>query len=84
MEEEGITDHSLLLMGVLLVVLGAQAIALGLIGEIIVRLHTSRRQSYRLLRTTLAGPAHTISAADVPQPTARNAPVRMANAPEHG
>lgn len=47
----GIADRPLLLLGVLLLVLGVQAIALGLIGEIIVHLHASRRQTYRLART---------------------------------
>ena len=43
-------DRPLMLLGVLLVVLGVQAIALGLIGEIIVHLHATRRQSYRVAR----------------------------------
>ena len=46
---KGIADRPLLLLGVLLLVLGAQAIALGLIGEIIVYLSASRRPSYRVL-----------------------------------
>jgi hypothetical protein len=45
---EGIADRPLLLLGVLLVVLGVQAIALGLIGEIIVHLHAPRKRPYRL------------------------------------
>ena len=45
---QGIADRPLLLLGVLLMVLGFQAIALGLIGEIIVHLHAPRRRSYRL------------------------------------
>ena len=45
----GIADRPLLLLGVLLLVLGVQAIALGLIGEIIVYLSASRRPSYRVL-----------------------------------
>jgi hypothetical protein len=48
---QGIADRPLLLLGVLLIVLGVQAIALGLIGEIIVHLHAPRRRSYRLART---------------------------------
>ncbi len=44
----GIADRPLLLLGVLLLVLGIQAIALGLVGEIIVHLHASRRTGYRL------------------------------------
>lgn len=45
---QGIADRPLLLLGVLLVVLGVQAIAMGLIGEIIVHLGASRRRLYRL------------------------------------
>jgi hypothetical protein len=41
-----------LLLGVLLVVLGAQAIALGLIGEVIVHLHAANRRPYRLSAVT--------------------------------
>lgn len=47
----GIADRPLLLLGVLLVVLGIQAVALGLIGEIIVHLSASRRRPYRLARS---------------------------------
>jgi len=43
-----LADRPLLLLGVLLLVLGAQAIALGLIGEIIVHLHAAQRRTYRL------------------------------------
>ena len=46
---QGIADRPLLLLGVLLVVLGVQAIALGLIGEIIVYLGAGRRPIYRVL-----------------------------------
>ena len=46
---QGIADRPMLLLGVLLVVLGVQAIALGLIGEIIVHLNAARRAPYRLL-----------------------------------
>lgn len=45
---QGIADRPLLLLGVLLFVLGVQVVALGLVGEIIVHLHASRRPSYRL------------------------------------
>ncbi len=45
---QGIANRPLLLLGVLLVVLGVQAIALGLVGEIIVHINASRRPSYRL------------------------------------
>jgi hypothetical protein len=48
LQGQGIADRPLLLLGVLLVVLGIQAIALGLVGEIIVHLHASGRRSYRL------------------------------------
>jgi len=41
-------DRPLLLLGVLLVVLGIQAIALGLIGELIVHLHAPGRKPYRI------------------------------------
>jgi hypothetical protein len=49
LQGQGIADRPLLLLGVLLVVLGIQAIALGLVGEIIVHLHASGRRSYRIL-----------------------------------
>lgn len=45
---QGIADRPLLLLGVLLIVLGVQAVALGLIGEIIVHLHAARKRPYRL------------------------------------
>lgn len=45
---EGLTDRPLLILGVLLVVLGVQSIALGLIGEMIVHLNAPKRRSYRL------------------------------------
>ncbi len=48
----GIANRPLLLLGVLLVVLGIQAIALGLIGEIIVHLHAGQRPTYRLRHET--------------------------------
>jgi dolichol-phosphate mannosyltransferase len=47
----GIADRPMLLLGVLLVVLGMQALALGLIGEIVVHHNVSRRPTYRLHRT---------------------------------
>lgn len=43
-----LADRPILLLAVLLVVLGAQAIALGLVGEMIVHLHAMRRPLYRL------------------------------------
>ena len=45
---EPLTDRPLLILGVLLVVLGVQSIALGLIGEMIVHLNAPRRRAYRL------------------------------------
>lgn len=47
---QDLADRPLLLLGVLLLVLGVQAIALGLIGEIVVHLHAHRRLPYRLAR----------------------------------
>jgi hypothetical protein len=45
---QGIADRPLLLLGVLLLVLGVQAIALGLIGEIIVHVNAPQRPTYRI------------------------------------
>ncbi len=45
---QGAADRPLLLLGVLLLTLGVQAIALGLIGEMIVHLSAPRRRKYRL------------------------------------
>jgi hypothetical protein len=47
----GIADRPLLLLGVLLITLGMQSIALGLIGEMIVHLSAPQQQRYRLRRT---------------------------------
>jgi len=47
---QGIADRPLLLLGVLLVVLGVQAIALGLVGEIIVHFHAGRHRQYRIAK----------------------------------
>lgn len=44
----GIADRPMLLLGTLLLVLGVQAIAMGLVGEIIVHLNASHRRTYRL------------------------------------
>lgn len=49
---QGIADRPLLLLGVLLLVLGVQAVALGLIGEIIVHLHAPSRSRYRATEHT--------------------------------
>ena len=45
---QGIADRPMLLLGVLLLVLGIQAIALGLIGEIIVHHHAPSLRTYRI------------------------------------
>jgi glycosyltransferase involved in cell wall biosynthesis len=45
---ESIGDKPLLLLGVLLLTLGAQAVALGLIGEMIVHFHAPGRRFYRI------------------------------------
>jgi hypothetical protein len=47
---QGIADRPLLLLAVLMVVMGIQAIALGLVGEIIVHLNAPARSPYRLAR----------------------------------
>jgi hypothetical protein len=44
----GIADRPMLLLGALLLVLGVQALAMGLIGEIIVHLSASQRRTYRV------------------------------------
>lgn len=49
-EGQGIADRPLMLLGVLLVVVGVQGFALGLVGEIVVHLHAPRRRPYRLWR----------------------------------
>jgi hypothetical protein len=46
---QGIANRPLLLLGVLLVVLGMQAFAMGLIGEIVVHQNASKRPLYRVL-----------------------------------
>jgi hypothetical protein len=51
----GVATRPFLLLGVLMLVLGVQAIALGLIGEMIVHLNASRRASYRF-RGEVPGP----------------------------
>ena len=59
---QGLADRPLLLLGVLLVVLGVQSIGIGLVGEIIVHLHASRRKAYSLLKPP--GPEPTTTAGD--------------------
>jgi hypothetical protein len=46
----GIADRPMLLLGVLLVVLGLQVLALGLVGEIVVHHNVGRRPTYRVSR----------------------------------
>lgn len=48
---QGIADRPLLLLSVLMLVLGVQAIALGLVGEIVVHLNAPARRPYRLAHT---------------------------------
>ncbi|HEU4648661.1 MAG TPA: hypothetical protein VFS33_06340 [Gemmatimonadales bacterium] len=45
---QGVSDRPVLLLGVLLITLGIQSIALGLIGEMIVHLTASQRRRYRV------------------------------------
>jgi glycosyltransferase involved in cell wall biosynthesis len=54
---QGIADRPLLLLGVLLLALGVQAVALGLIGEIIVFLSAHDTPSYRIVRDSEPAPA---------------------------
>jgi hypothetical protein len=58
---QGVADRPVLLLGVLLITLGIQSIALGLIGEMIVHLTASQRRRYRL-RTPEARPGRTEAA----------------------
>jgi hypothetical protein len=46
---QALADRPILLVAIIAFTLGVQAIALGLIGEMIVHLHASRRVRYRLL-----------------------------------
>jgi hypothetical protein len=55
LQGQSMADRPMLLLGVLLLVLGAQAIALGLVGEIIVYLQAGRRKPYRLLEVGEGG-----------------------------
>lgn len=52
---EALADRPMLLLGVLLVSFGVQAIALGLVGEMIVHLHAPEHRSYRLRRDEADG-----------------------------
>ena len=66
---DALADRPLLLLAVLLLVLGFQAVALGLIGEIIVHLSAPNRRSYRVVRSSsdlpVSGPPN--SAAQPPR-----------------
>jgi hypothetical protein len=53
---EAIGDKPLLLLGVLLLTLGAQAVALGLIGEMIVHFHAPGRRFYRIRSSSPSPP----------------------------
>lgn len=48
LQGQGLANRPLLILGALLLVVGVQAIALGLVGEIIVHLHATTRRPYRL------------------------------------
>ena len=56
---QSIADRPMLLLGTLLVVLGVQAIALGLVGEIIVHVNAPQRSAYRLAERPRREPAPT-------------------------
>ena len=68
---EPMFDRPFLLLGGLLVMLGVQSIALGLVGEMIVHLHAPNRRSYRLDERTPARVAteQPSAAAAAPEPT---------------
>jgi hypothetical protein len=55
-EGQGIADRPMLLLGVLLLALGVQAVALGLIGEIVVFLSSPERPPYRIAREAEPAP----------------------------
>jgi hypothetical protein len=52
---QGVADRPLMILGVLAIVLGAQAVGLGLVGEIIVHLNIRRTRRYRLLGELTSG-----------------------------
>jgi len=65
---QGIAERPLLLLGVLLTTLGVQAVALGLVGEMIVHLQAPRRRSYRLREGgDAAGPTPPRAPSDPPR-----------------
>ena len=59
---EGIADRPMLLLGVLCFILGIQAIAIGLVGEIIVHLNASTQRHYRVRQVVAA--AHEVGPPD--------------------
>jgi hypothetical protein len=69
-EGQGIADRPMLLLGVLLLVMGAQAVALGLVGEIVVHLHAPKRRPYRLWRELVLMPSRNPASATVREATA--------------
>jgi hypothetical protein len=64
---QAIADRPLLLLGTLLLVLGVQAIALGLVGEIIVHLSAPARRPYRLLRKSEESTERSVQPSDSTQ-----------------
>jgi hypothetical protein len=73
LDGQGIADRPLLLLGVLLLALGVQVVALGLIGEIIVFLSSHDAPSYRLARD-LEPTDEEAAAVEVEAPRAWTAP----------
>jgi hypothetical protein len=64
---QGIADRPVLLLGVLLLALGVQAIALGLVGEIIVFLSSPEHPPYRIAREPQPAPEPAGPAAKEPE-----------------
>lgn len=52
---QALADRPMLLLGILAVTFGVQAVALGLVGEMIVHLHAPQNRSYRLRRDDVDG-----------------------------
>ena len=74
---KGVADRPLMIIGVLLLVLGVQAIGLGLVGEIIVHLHIRRSRRYRVLGAADVSQRVTpASLASISDNGARETPVR--------
>lgn len=81
LQGQPISDRPLLLLGSLLLVLGVQAIALGLVGEIIVHLTAPDRKPYRLIRRG-TGPIWGVGEhASPPTPSPREETPRAAATP---